>query len=103
MRWSIEIGSSMPSLPATASVSTISSRTSRDTSGWRASSSSVPPVSALIGLNATLPSSFTQISCLNRVVTGQRKPAVISASAMARVRSLRTPLGSPKLIRLPSV
>ena len=52
----------MPSFAATASVSVITSRTSRDTSGWRASSSSVPPVSALIGLNATLPSSLTQIS-----------------------------------------
>ena len=58
------------------------SRTTRDASGWRTSSSSVPPVSALIGLNATLPSSFTQISWRNRVVTGQRKPAAISASAM---------------------
>ena len=42
--------------------------------GWRTSSSSVPPVSALIGLNATLPSSFTQISWRNRVVIGHRKP-----------------------------
>ena len=47
----------------------------------------MPPVSALIGLNATLPSSFTQISWRNRVVTGQRKPAAISASAMRLARS----------------
>ena len=47
----------------------------------------MPPVSALIGLNATLPSSFTQISWRNRVVTGQRKPAAISASAIALARS----------------
>jgi len=39
-------------------------------------------VSALIGLKATLPSSLTQISCRNLVVTGHRKPAAISASAI---------------------
>ena len=65
--------------------------------------SSVAPVSALIGLNATLPSSFTQISWRNRVVTGQRKPAAISASAIAWQRSERVPSGSPRLMRLPSV
>ena len=47
----------------------------------------MPPVSALIGLNATLPSSFTQISWRNRGVIGQRKPAAISGSAIARSRS----------------
>ena len=65
MRCSIEIGSSMPSFAATASVSAMISRTTCDTSGCRASSSSVPPVSALIGLKATLPSSFTQIFVRN--------------------------------------
>jgi hypothetical protein len=44
----------------------------------------VPPVGALIGLNATLPSSLTQnLMTQNlmteRGVTGQRKPAAISA------------------------
>lgn len=75
----------------------------RDTSACRASSSSVPRVSALIGLNATLPRSFTQISWRKRGVTGQRKPAAISASAMRLARSDLLPSGSPKLIRLPSV
>ena len=60
--------------------------------GWRTSSSSVPPVSALIGLNATLPSSLTQISWRMRVVIGQRNPAAISASAMARARSDARPV-----------
>ena len=79
------------------------SRTTLDVSGWRAISSSVPPVSALIGLNATLPSSFTQISWRNRAVTGQLKPAAISASAIALARTDLLPSGSPKLMRLPSV
>ena len=56
-----------------------------------------------MGLNATLPSSLTQISWRNRGVTGHRNPAAISASAMRRARSDLLPSGSPKLIRLPSV
>jgi len=54
-------------------------------------------------LNATLPSSLTQISWRKRVVMGQRNPAAMSASAIARARSDRVPSGSPKLMRLPSV
>ena len=73
----------MPSFAATASVSAMIVADTRDTSGWRAISSSVAPVSALIGLNATLPSSLTQISWRICVVIGQRNPAAISASAIA--------------------
>ena len=93
----------MFSIRATASVSAISSRTTADTSGSRASSSSVPRVSALIGLNATLPSSFTQISWRKRWVIGQRNPAAISGAAIVRARSDLVPSGSPKLILFPSV
>ena len=56
-----------------------------------------------MGLNATLPSIFTQISLRMRAVTGQRRPAWISASAMARHRSDRLPSGSPSEMRFPSV
>ena len=59
-------------IAATASVSPITSRMTRAVSGWCTSSSSVAPVSALIGLKATLPRSLTQISWRKRVVTGQR-------------------------------
>ena len=63
MRWSIEIGSSMPSFAGDRlGFGHHLAHELRLVSGWRTSSSSVPPVSALIGLNATLPSSFTQIS-----------------------------------------
>ena len=93
----------MPSLAATASVSVMISRTTRDTSGCRTICSSVAPVRALIGLNETLPINFTQISWRKRVVIGQRNPAAMSASAIARARSDREPSGSPKLIRFPSV
>ena len=103
MRWSIEMGSSMPSWPATAAVSPITSRAKRDTSGWCTISSSVPPVSALIGLNAMLPRSLTQISSRIRVVIGQRKPAAASVSAIRLARSDRVPSGSPMLKRFPSV
>ncbi len=37
------------------------------------------------------------------VVTGARRPAAISASASALTRSVRIPLGSPRLRRFPSV
>ena len=40
--------------------------------------------SALIGLNAMLPSSFTQISLRRCVVTGALMPAAIKAAAMLR-------------------
>ena len=61
------------------------------------------PVSALIGLNATLPSSFTQISWRKRALIGHRNPAAINGSAILRNRSDLLPSGSPKLILLPSV
>ena len=64
---------------------------------------SVAPVSALIGLNAMLPSSLTQISWRMCVVMGARSPAATSASAMFRQRSERAPSGSPIEIRLPSM
>ena len=44
---------------------------------------SVARVSALKGLNATLPSSFTQISWRMRVETGARRPAAIKSAAIA--------------------
>jgi hypothetical protein len=103
IRWSIEMGSSTPSLAATASVSAMIARIARETSGCRTSSSSVPPVSALIGLKATFPSSFTQISWRKRGVTGHRNPAAINGATIARSRSDLVPSGSPKLILLPSV
>ena len=101
-RCSIETGSSSPSFWATASVSVMISRIRGATSGSRAISPSVAPVSALIGLNATLPRSFTQISWRIRVVMGQRNPAWPSASARRRTRSEREPSGSPSEIRAPS-
>ena len=73
------------------------------TAGSRAICTRVARVSALIGLNAAFPSSLTQISCRMRVVTGQRRPAAMSASAIALHRSDRVPSGSPSEMRLPSV
>ena len=60
-------------------------------------------VSALMGLKATLPRIFTQISLRMWVVTGQRKPEAIKASAMLRERGERVPSGSPSEMRLSSV
>ena len=64
---------------------------------------SVAPVSALMGLNAMLPISFTQISCRRCVVMGARRPAAMSASEIARQRSDRAPSGSPMVMRLLSM
>ena len=57
-------------------------------------------VRALIGLNDTLPSSFTHIS--RRIErTGARTPAEISALPSARMRSVFSPEGSPSVHRFP--
>src|ERR1051325_1175160 len=100
---SIEIGRSIPNFAATASTSLLISLTTSHTPGSRAICASVARVSALNGLNATLPSSFTQISCRMRAVIGHRNPDLISASAMMRQRSDLVPSGSPSEMRFPSV
>ena len=101
--WSIETGSSNPSLTPTACTSVMILRTSVQTSGSFTISASVARVSALIGLKAAFPRIFTQISLRIRVVTGARRPDLISASAIRRLRSERVPSGSPSEMRLPSV
>src|ERR1019366_1294930 len=60
--WSMEMGSSIPSLLATASTSAMILRTTGQMWGSRAMVTRVARVRALMGLKATLPSSFTQIS-----------------------------------------
>ena len=60
-------------------------------------------VSALSGLNATLPSSFSQISRRICALTGAFSPARVSAAEIARQRSLRVPSGSPMVKRVPSM
>ena len=78
-------------------------RTSGPTSESRAILASVAWVSALMGLKATLPRILTQISMRIFCVTGQRNPALISASEIALHRSERVPSGSPSEMRFPSV
>jgi hypothetical protein len=78
-------------------------RTIGQTSGSRAIPAKVARLNALMGLNATLPSNLTQISFRMRVVTGQRRPDAIKASAIERALSDRLPSGSPSEIRFPSV
>ena len=59
-------------------------------------------VSALMGLNAMLPSSLTQISCRMLPRTGARSPARPMAAEMALARSEVVPSSSPREKRLPS-
>ena len=94
----------MPNLQETASTSCMMLRITMTNGGiaehlqlrWRR-------VSALTGFKEALPRTFTQISCRIRVVTGQRKPEAISASAIWRERSERVPSGSPRVMRFPSM
>ena len=84
-----------PSASATAYASAITNRASALPSWSLAISSSVAPVSALIGLNAALPASFTQMSWRMFRRMGHLNPAALSAAERRLHRSLRVPSGSP--------
>ena len=66
-------------------------------------SSSVACVKADTGLKVRLPQSLTQSSLRMSVDTGVLNPAAIMACANAVTRSDFSPLGSPKVKRLPSM
>jgi hypothetical protein len=66
-------------------------------------SSSVAWVSALTGLKITLPQSLSQISLRMSLLIGALNPASRIAPAIARIRSLSLPSGSPSVKRLPSI
>ena len=92
-----------PSFSATVRASRIMLAASSRDSGWRQMSCSVACVSALIGLKLRLPHSLIQISARMSLLTGDLKPAFISACDRASMRGLRLPSGSPSVKRLPSM
>ena len=67
------------------------------------SSPSVARVSAVIGLNATFPTSLSQIWSRSRVSTGARSPPAANAAEISRQRSVAEPSGSPIVNRVPSM
>ena len=92
----------MPSAAPTAATSSITARASSMLCGVRAISPRVAPVSAVVGLNATLPTSFSHSSRRTSSSTGQRRPPAAKASAIAWQRALMPPAGSPMVKRVPS-
>ena len=72
-------------------------------SGTASSSPSVAPVSAVIGLNATLPTSLSQIWSRSRVSTGALSPPAAKAAEICSQRGDRDPSGSPRVNRVPSM
>ena len=77
-------------------------RASSTTSGTSASSPREAPVSAVMGLNATLPISFSQSWSRMLDSIGHFNPPATNASAIARHRSVCAPSGSPIAKRVPS-
>ena len=73
-RRSIETGSVMPSAAPTAATSSITARATSVLCGVSAISPRVAPVSAVVGLKATLPTSFSHSSRRTSSSTGQRSP-----------------------------
>ena len=60
-------------------------------------------MSAVIGLNATLPTSLSQIWSRSRDSTGARSPPAVNAAEICRQRSLADPSGSPMVNLVPSM
>ena len=60
-------------------------------------------MSALTGLKAALPISFSQIWSRRRDSTGHFSPPATNAFEIAAQRSLATPSGSPIVKRVPSM
>ena len=83
MRLSTSIGNFTPSAAAIVSASTIIARATARVPASRAISSSVPPVSAEIGLKERLPQSLTQMSLRMSGRIGARMPAATSARESA--------------------
>ena len=96
-------GMLMPSSAATPYVSSIMARTTARASTSAAISARLALVSALTGLKALLPSSFTQISSRMFERIGARSPARPMAADSARARSDVEPSSSPIEKRSPSV
>ena len=92
----------MPSAAPTAATSSITARATSVLCGVSAISPRVAPVSAVVGLKATLPTSFSHSSRRTSSSTGQRSPPAAKASAIAWQRSLTPPAGSPMVKRVPS-
>ena len=91
-----------PTDSAISSVSLIIVETSVRVSGCLQISSIVARVSALSGLNATLPMSLTQISSRTSCSIGHFSPPSIIASLNSRQRSEIVRFGSPIVKRVPS-
>ena len=91
----------MPSASATAWPSSIIALATARLPGSAVMTSSVAVVSALIGLKAMLPHSFTHNSSRMRGRTGAFRPAAINRADSVLARSERVPSGSPRLNRSP--
>ena len=94
-------GKRAPSAVATAPASSIIARTTAMLGAWAPISATVAIVSALTGLNETLPHSLSQMSSRMRRRTGARNPAPWSAAAISWTRGVTEPSGSPSINRSP--
>src|ERR1035437_8581606 len=102
-RRSTEILGGLPRRAAISAVSCIMASTKSRVPGWAAIWPMVAPVRTLIGLNATLPMSLSQMSLRRLVSTGHLRPPATIAALNATQRSETVPSGSPIEYRVPSI
>ena len=101
MRRSTSTRNLTPKVSAICCASTIIERVTARVPGSLHRTSSVAWVSALIGLNETLPHSFSQISSRMFSSTGALRPAFSNSAASAWMSSVISPDGAPNGKRSP--
>src|ERR1700683_2758890 len=102
-RRSTETLGGLPRRVAISAVSCIMASTKSRVPGWAAIWPMVALVRTLIGLNATLPMSLSQMSLRRLVSTGHLRPPATIAALNAAQRSETVPSGSPIEYRVPSM